>query len=244
MRLAIFGGTSVIAWETAKCFAEDHSDIVLVGRDATRLDAVKSDLLVRGAQRVETVVADLADLSAHEAIVDQVMETVGGIDAVLIAHGTLGDQQRSESDVKVMLQEMTTNALSYMSLLTLLGNAFEARRFGCIAVISSVAGDRGRASNYVYGSAKAAVSAFTSGLRARLSKAGVKVVTIKPGFVDTPMTSHLKKGPLVAPPEKVGRRIYTAMLKGEDSVYTPWFWGPIMQVVRALPEPVFKRLKF
>ena len=136
------------------------------------------------------------------------------------------------------------DALSYMSLLTLLGNAFEARRFGCIAVISSVAGDRGRASNYVYGSAKAAVSAFTSGLRARLSKAGVKVVTIKPGFVDTPMTSHLKKGPLVAPPEKVGRRIYTAMLKGEDSVYTPWFWGPIMQVVRALPEPVFKRLKF
>ena len=244
MRLAIFGGTSAIAWETAKCFAADKAEIVLVGRDATRLEAVKQDLIVRGAPRVETLVSDLADLSGHTRLVEQVTSALGGLDAVLIAHGTLGDQARSEADVEVMLQEMTTNALSYMSLLTLLGNAFEAKRAGCIAVISSVAGDRGRASNYVYGSAKAAVSAFTSGLRARLSKAGVKVVTIKPGFVDTPMTSHLKKGPLVASPEKVGRRIYDAMLKGEDAVYTPWFWAPIMQVIRALPESIFKRLKF
>src|SRR5581483_7706462 len=123
----------------------------------------------------------------------------------------------------VMLQEMTTNALSYLSLLTLLANRFERQRSGCIAVISSVAGERGRGSNYVYGSAKTAVTAFTSGLRARLSKSGISVVTIKPGFVDTPMTAGIKKNALFAKPDAVGRRIYEAMLKGEDVVYVPRF---------------------
>jgi short-subunit dehydrogenase len=244
LRLAVFGGTSAIAAETAKCFAADKADMVLIGRNEGRLQSVSADLLARGARRVETVVADLAALSDHERVVEQAWSALGGLDAVLIAHGTLGDQKRSEASTEFMLQEMTTNALSYMSLLTLLANRFEAQRAGCIAVISSVAGDRGRASNYVYGSAKAAVSAFTSGLRARLAKTGVSVVTVKPGFVDTPMTAGVKKGPLFAKPDKVGKRIYEAMLKGESTVYTPYFWSFIMQGVRALPEPVFKRLKF
>ena len=140
-----------------------------------------------------------------------------------------------------MLEEMKTNALSHKPP-TLLANRFEAQRSGCIAVISSVAGDRGRGSNYVYGSAKAAVSAFTSGLRARLSKSS-RQRTIKPGFVDTPMTAHVKKGPLFAKPDKVGRRIYEAMLKGDDVVYVPWFWAPAAQVVRAVLERIFKRTK-
>jgi short-subunit dehydrogenase len=244
MKLAIFGATSAIAFETAKYFATDGAEFVLIGRDDARLQSIKRDLIVRGGRRAETIVADLADLSQHESVVEKAWTLFDGLDAVLIAHGTLGDQQQSEANVKVMLQEMTTNALSYMSLLTLLGNRFEAKGAGCIAVISSVAGDRGRASNYVYGSAKAAVSAFTSGLRARLSRTAVKVITIKPGLVDTPMTAGLKKGPLAAKPDKVGARIYNAMLKGEDSVYTPWFWAPIMQMIRAMPERAFNRLKF
>jgi decaprenylphospho-beta-D-erythro-pentofuranosid-2-ulose 2-reductase len=130
-----------------------------------------------------------------------------------------------------------------MALMTLLANRFEEQRAGCIAVISSVAGDRGRGSNYVYGSAKAAVTAFSAGLRARMTKAGVSVVTVKPGFVDTPMTAAVKKGPLFAKPDKVGKRIYEAMLKGEDVVYVPWFWSPIMLIIRSVPERIFKKTK-
>jgi short-subunit dehydrogenase len=141
-----------------------------------------------------------------------------------------------------MLREMNTNALSYMSLMTHLANRMERQHHGCLAVITSVAGDRGRPRNYVYGAAKAAVSAFASGMRARLSRSGVALVTIKPGPVDTPMTATHRKSPLFATPEKAGLRIYEAMLKGEDVVYTPWFWSPIMLVIRALPERVFKRL--
>src|SRR5690606_11893908 len=161
--------------------------------------------------------------------------------AVLIAHGTLPDQERIQDSVEDTLREIQTNALSYISLLTLLAKFFE-QQHGCIAVISSVAGDRGRRSNYVYGTAKGAVSLFTSGLRVRLNKAGVSVVTIKPGFVDTPMTAHLKKNPLYAKPNKVGKRIYTAMLKGEDIVYVPWFWRYIMLVIGHIPARLFKRL--
>jgi decaprenylphospho-beta-D-erythro-pentofuranosid-2-ulose 2-reductase len=161
---------------------------------------------------------------------------------VLIAHGTLPDQAQVQASVEGTLQAFTTNALSYISLLTLLAERLEQQRRGWIAVISSVAGDRGRGSNYVYGAAKGAVSLFTSGLRARLSKVGIAVVTIKPGFVDTPMTAHLKKNPLYVSPARVGKCIYTAMLKGEDVVYVPWFWRYIMLIIRLIPERVFKRL--
>ena len=243
MKILILGATSAIAQETAKCFAVDGADLVLVGRDAQRLSQIGDDLTVRGAHQVTSIVADLVDLSGHTKLVQEASEKFGGLDAVLLAHGTLGDQKKSEADVEEMLRQFNTNAVSFMSLLTVLGNYFEQKRAGCICVISSVAGERGRSSNYVYGSAKAAVTAFTSGLRNRLSKSGVAVVTIKPGFVDTPMTVHVKKGPLMAQADKVGRRIYEAMLKGEDVVYVPWFWAPIMQVIRAVPERVFKKLK-
>jgi len=243
MKLLILGATSAIAQEVARNFAAHKAEIALVGRNRPQLEAIRDDLLVRGAKRAEIIEADLAEISGHPQLIDGATEQLGGLDAVLIAHGTLGDQRQSESTVETMLQEMNTNTLSYMSLLTLLANQFERKRAGCIAVISSVAGDRGRGSNYVYGSAKAAVSAFTSGLRARLSKSGVSVVTIKPGMVDTPMTAKMRKGPLFARPDVVGRRIYEAMLKGEDVVYVPWFWSPIMLIIRSVPERIFKRTK-
>ncbi|MGH8517505.1 MAG: SDR family NAD(P)-dependent oxidoreductase, partial [Panacagrimonas sp.] len=185
---------------------------------------------------------DANDLSAHDALLDAAETVLGGLDAALIAHGTLSDQAACQQSVPMMLAELHTNALSQMALCTLLANRFEARRSGTIAVISSVAGDRGRASNYVYGSAKAAVTAFTSGLRQRLHKSGVAVVTIKPGFVDTPMTAAFKKGPLWASPASVGQSIAKAMSTGRPVAYTPWFWWGIMQIIRNIPERIFQRL--
>ncbi len=242
MKVMIIGATSAIAHETAKHFAADGAEFFLVGRDPEKLAAVQHDLEVRGAARVAVYTRDLNALEQHESMISEAYDTLGDLDAVLIAHGTLPDQEQVQASVEDTLQEFTTNALSAISLLTLLAERFEQQRRGCIAVISSVAGDRGRGSNYVYGAAKGAVSLFSSGLRARLSKAGVAVVTIKPGFVDTPMTAHLKKNPLYAKPAAVGRRIYTAMLKGENVVYVPWFWRYIMLIIRHIPERVFKKL--
>ncbi len=242
MKVMIVGATSAIAHATAKHFAADGAELFLVGRDPDKLAAVQHDLEVRGAARAALYTLDLNELAQHAALISAAYEALGGLDAVLIAHGTLPDQARAQASVEETLREFTTNALSTISLLTLLADRFEAQRRGCIAVISSVAGDRGRGSNYVYGAAKGAVSLFASGLRARLSKAGVAVVTIKPGFVDTPMTAHVRKNLLFASPEQVGKRIYTAMLKGEDVVYVPWFWRYIMGIIRIIPERVFKKL--
>ena len=245
MKLAIFGATSAIAQEVAKNFAADHADMVLVGRDETALKTIAADLKVRGAETVEYIVADLAALDSLTPVVQKAIDTLGTLDVALVAHGSMPVQADVQSNVTAIISEMNTNALSFMSIASTLADYMEGRRRGCIAVISSVAGDRGRSSNYVYGAAKAAVSTFTSGLRGRLAKSGVSVVTIKPGFVDTPMTARIaKKGPLFAKPDAVGKRIYVAMLKGEDVVYVPWFWSPIMLAIRMLPERVFKRLTF
>jgi decaprenylphospho-beta-D-erythro-pentofuranosid-2-ulose 2-reductase len=243
MKVLILGATSAIAQETAKCFAAQGDELFLVGRNTDKMSAIANDLKVRGAKAVEVLAADLGDLPRHAEIVETAKRQLGGLDAALIAHGTLGDQKKSEADVQDMLQEFNTNGLSYLSLMTLLGNIFAQQGRGTLAVISSVAGERGRGSNYVYGSAKGAVSLFAQGLRNRLSKAGVAVVTIKPGFVDTPMTAGLKKNPLFASAESVGKRVYAAMLKGEDIVYAPFFWSFIMMIIRNIPERVFKKLK-
>ena len=161
---------------------------------------------------------------------------------MLISHGTLGDQELCQKSVPETLKEFSTNALSVISLLTIIANYMEQQKRGCIAVVSSVAGDRGRQGNYVYGAAKSAVSTFTGGLRTRLAKSGVEVVTVKPGFVDTPMTADIKKGLLFASAAKVGLDIYNAMKKGSEVLYTPWFWRYIMLIVKSIPEPIFKKL--
>jgi short-subunit dehydrogenase len=238
----IIGASSAIAYETAKYFARDGADVFLVARSAEKLTTVADDLKVRGAKRVETYLLDVCDLDRHQEMFEQAIASLGELDMLLIAHGTLGDQGKSEQSVADTMQELQTNCLSIISLLTISANYFEQQRHGCIAVVSSVAGDRGRKSNYVYGTAKAAVSVFLQGLRNRLSSAGVSVVTIKPGYVATPMTAHLKKGLLTASPQSVGRGIYQAMKRGNDVVYLPWFWRPIMFIIRSIPEGIFKRL--
>ncbi len=242
-KILIIGATSAIAGATARLFAERGDALYLVGRNNDKLQVLAGDLRVRGRGQVVTEELDLNDMAAHEAMIARATAALQGLDAALIAHGTLSDQSACQASVEMTLMEIKTNALSAISLLTLLANIFEAQKQGCIAVISSVAGDRGRQSNYVYGSAKAMVTAFLSGLRQRLAKAGVSVVTVKPGFVDTPMTSGFKKGPLWAVPEKVAADIVHAMDGKGGEIYTPWFWRFIMLIIRHIPEVIFKRLR-
>jgi short-subunit dehydrogenase len=242
-RILIMGATSAIAEATAREFARRGDSLFLVARDAQRLQAVADDLKVRGALMTHIYLLDAKDMDRYPALLDAAAEHMGGIDAALIAHGTLSDQAACQNSIDLMLQEFTINALSFMALCTHLANRFEAQRHGVIAVIASVAGDRGRQSNYVYGSAKAAVTAFASGMRQRLFSKGVGVVTIKPGFVSTPMTAAFKKGALWASPEAVAASIVRAMDRCTPIIYTPWFWRPIMGIIKVVPEFIFRRLK-
>ncbi len=242
MRLLIIGATSAIAQEAAKCFAKDGAELFLVGRSAEKLQAVSSDLKVRGAKCVETFLLDVNEIARHEELLAAVIAAFDGLDAVLIAHGTLADQEKCERSVSETLREFATNCTSVIALLTLLANYFEQQRRGCIAVVTSVAGDRGRKSNYVYGAAKGALTIFLQGLRNRLSQSGVTVLTIKPGMVDTPMTASFKKGLLFSSAHTVGRGIYRAIKKRKEVVYVPWFWYPIMLVIKSIPEGIFKKL--
>lgn len=237
------GATSAIAEATAREFAAKGDALFLVGRCSQRLQAIADDLKIRGASNVGTCSVDLRDLREFPGVLDQATQMLAGLDMALIAHGTLSDQKACEGSVEVMLDEFTTNALSFMALCTHLANRFEAQGHGTIAVISSVAGDRGRQSNYVYGSAKATVTAFTSGLRQRLYRKGIRVVTIKPGFVSTPMTAAMKKGFLWASPASVGRAIAKAMIRGTPILYVPWFWRWIMAIIKSIPEALFRRLQ-
>ena len=244
-RVIIFGATSSIAEHTARQLVAQGASLYCVGRNPKKLKAMIQDLKVRADdnQQIAWSAANLTDSSQHEALIDAAEAALGAVDGVLVAQGTLPDQEACQADVARMREEVEINALSVMNLLTLLGNRFEQQNHGVIAVISSVAGDRGRQSNYVYGAAKGMVSIFAQGLRNRLAKSNVDVVTIKPGFVDTPMTAEFdKSGPLWAKPEQVASGIIKAMQKGKGDVYLPWFWWSIMQIIKHIPEAVFKRL--
>lgn len=242
-KIFIVGGTSAIAERVARIYAARGNRLFLTGRRTERLSELSADLRTRGAAAVDTSTFDINDLDAHAHLIDQAWSTLGGFDVVLVAHGTLPNQDDCQDSVALAISEFTTNATSTIALVTALAKKIEPVNQGTIAVISSVAGDRGRASNYLYGAAKAAVSTFLSGLAQRLSATGVNVLTIKPGFVDTPMTASFKKGPLWASPEKVASEIVRAIGRRSSVAYVPRFWWPVMQIVRAIPEPVFRRLK-
>lgn len=240
--MLIIGATSSIAHATARRFAADSARFFLVGRDAGKLGAVADDLRVCGAADALTFALDVNDFSRHAAMLDAATAALGTIDIVLIAHGSLSDQEACNASVERTLAEWTTNCTSVIALLTLLAPVFERQRKGTIAVLSSVAGDRGRKSLYVYGAAKGALNLFLEGLRGRLAPARVAVLTIKPGIVDTPMTTHLPKNFLFASPQRVAEDIQQAIVRGKDVIYTPWYWRYIMLIIRAIPDPIFKRL--
>ncbi len=243
-KIVIFGATSAIATSCARLWVQSGCHLFLVGRNPTKLRILAEDLKTRANEHQPILVhqADLDDLANHQTLLELAKSALSGIDLVLIAHGTLPEQKRCERSVAETLQALHTNALSVISLATLAANCLEQQGYGTLAVISSVAGDRGRQSNYVYGSAKGMVSIFCQGLRHRLAKSGISVVTIKPGLVATPMTANFPKGPLWSSPERIARGIIRAVTKGKDEVYLPWFWYWIMWIIRHLPEPIFKRL--
>lgn len=241
-RVVIFGATSAIAEATARLYASEGARLFLVARDPMKLASVASDLLVRGALQVETYVADLAEPNQHAALVDQARRKLDGVEAVLIAFGTLGDQAAGTLNNQVMLRELHTNFLAPASLLHAVLPVME---HGTVAVIGSVAGDRGRQSNYIYGAAKGGLKILTQGLRHRYANSEVNVILVQPGFVDTPMTSGIRKsGPLWAKPDRVAREIHRAMARGGPAIlYTPWFWRWIMLVIRFVPDAIFAKTK-
>jgi decaprenylphospho-beta-D-erythro-pentofuranosid-2-ulose 2-reductase len=241
-RILIVGATSAIAQATARLWAGRGYRLYLLGRDAERLSTEAADLRVRGAESVQFSQLDFNNFDHHTATLNTAVNAMGGIDVVLIAHGTLGDQKACEQDFSATLQELNTNMISVISLLTHLANRFEDQHHGTIAIISSVAGDRGRQSNYIYGTAKGAVTLFAQGLRQRLYKSGVQVLTIKPGFVDTPMTTEFKKNLLWVKPEVIARCIDGGVENGREVVYAPMFWRWVMTLIRSVPEKIFKRL--
>jgi len=242
-KILIAGATSAIAEATARLYAASGSRLHLLGRNAARLKDIADDLRVRGAVEVTTGLLDMNDVGAHAAAVENAIAALGEIDIVLVAHGTLPDQSACEDSVEVTLREFATNGTSTIAFVVAVVPHLLSRRAGTIAVISSVAGDRGRQSNYTYGAAKAAVTTFLSGLRQRLGRDGINVLTIKPGFVDTPMTAAFRKGALWAKPEAIAAGIERAIARRAGEAYLPRFWWIIMFVIRHVPEFIFRRLK-
>ena len=240
-RILILGATSAIAQAAARVWAARKDELFLVARSEERLRAVVDDLRTRGA-RVHTAVQDLDDASLHAPLVEKAFAAFGGLDLVLLAYGVLGDPAQTDQSPQAAAEVLRTNLVAPVQLLTLLAPRLQAG--ACLAVISSVAGDRGRARNGVYGASKAGLDAFLSALRQRLGRNGVRVLTIKPGFVDTPMTAGLPKSPLFASAAAVGEGIVRAVDRQREVVYLPGFWRLIMFAVRAVPERLFKRLSF
>lgn len=244
-KVVVLGATSGIAVEVQRKLAERGCELLLVARSGERLAALQSDLLARGAANVIVCPADLSCIEQHAGIVDYVRRVLPGFDTVFLAYGIMHEQKDSQTSVATLLDELNTNFVSAAAILTLFASELEARRTGCIAAITSVAGDRGRRSNYAYGSAKGALSLFLQGLRSRLYPAGVKVITIKPGPVQTRMTDHLPNAQRFADPELVAADIVWALeRRAPDVLYTPKIWRYIMSAVEHIPEPIFKRLSF
>lgn len=240
--IVIVGATSAIAEATARCWARPGAHLYLIARNTEKLQVVAADLAVRGANCTQAAL-DVNDPGAIGPAIDAAFAALGRVDVVLIAHGVLPEQALCEQDAAAALSSIQINALSIVALLTHSANRLQPQGSGVIAVIGSVAGDRGRKSNYVYGSAKALVHTFVEGLAGRLDRFGVRVVEIKPGFVDTPMTANFKKGALWAQPDTIARIIDSRV--GADrsgSFYAPGFWWLIMIVVKSIPARILYRL--
>ncbi len=244
MSLLVLGANSLIAQCTAECFAKDKHEIIFAGRNAGQMQKLANDFEIRFQCKAYGIEFDALDYNSHKTFLENVLKLIPQVDYVLLAFGYLGEQTKANEGFDESKKIIETNYTGAVSIIHLFASHFESQRKGNIIIISSVAGDRGRQSNYLYGSAKAGLSAFAQGLRSRLFKSGVHVLTVKPGFVDTPMTYGMPLPKLlVASPKKVGKDIYKAALKKKNILYTPFYWRFIMMIVKSIPEFIFKKLK-
>ena len=240
----ILGATSAMARAVAGEFARRGYDLILAGRDPGELDSLATDLAVRYGVKAEGRTFDALALETHSVFVEACRKTSDdSLEGAVLFLGYLGDQSVAQKDPAETSRILDTNLMGPVSILSLLANHFEKKRAGFLCALSSVAGDRGRQSNYVYGAAKAGLSVFLQGLRNRLFRSGVRVITIKPGFVDTAMTFGRPGMFLVASPESAATHIVEAILKGRDQAYVPGFWRPVMLLIRLIPERIFKRMR-
>lgn len=237
----ILGATSDMAIAIARQLATEGYSITLAGRSTERLSAMEGDLRVRHKAMVTSVPFDALNFDSHQDFYQSLAEKP---DVVICVFGMLGDQAQAQSDWTHCHQIINSNYTGAVSILNVIANDFERRRKGTIVGISSVAGERGRQSNYIYGSAKAGFTAYLSGLRNRLFHHGVHVMTVKPGFVKTKMIENLSTpGLLTAVPRQVAKKVSKAILKKKDTVYVLSVWRIIMMVIKSIPEAIFKRLK-
>jgi short-subunit dehydrogenase len=242
--VAIFGASSGMAFSVARIYAQKHARLFLIARDKQKLNDIERDLKARGATEVQSLVADLGSASGARAATELLRQRTPRVDVVIIASGILGDTEQLLSDPKACEDLFNVNVQAPIAISNSILSLLLQQKNAVLAIFSSVAGDRGRASNFIYGASKAALTAYASGLRARLSQSGVHVLTIKPGIVATAMTAHLPRGPLTANPEVVAKRIVKAIEKRKDTLYAPGFWRWVMCVITHLPEFIFKRLRF
>ncbi|MEE2657925.1 MAG: SDR family oxidoreductase [Candidatus Latescibacterota bacterium] len=243
-RALILGARSDIAVALSEQLAAQGCDVILAARRSDSLEPIASDLRLRHERQVDLLEFDARDLHSHADLAERARKTAkGDFDVVICVFGYLGDQQLGRRDTKEMATTLEVNFTAAAICVSHLANDLEARNTGGIIGISSVAGDRGRQSNYLYGAAKGGFSLFLQGLRNRLHGTGVHVLTVKPGFVDTRMIEGRDDIVLAAPPERVATDILRAYRARRDVLYTPWFWRWILLVVRLLPESIFKRLR-
>jgi decaprenylphospho-beta-D-erythro-pentofuranosid-2-ulose 2-reductase len=241
-RILVLGATSGIAEACIRLWANRGDALYLVARNEDKLAVVAADARTRGASHVGSALANLDDTNAHPEVLAHAINSLGGLDVAFLALGVLGDQSDAEKNFATADQILHTNFVAPVSLLTWLANYTAQRRAGTLAVLSSVAGERGRKSNYVYGSSKAGLTAFVDGLRNRIDREGVRVMTIKPGPVKTAMTEGMKGSTKFADVEAVAAALVKAIVRGDDVVYVPGIWRVIMAVIRAIPERVFKKM--
>ena len=241
-KVLVLGATSAIARATAVAFARRGDALYIATRDEDEAGRIASYLALRYGVTTHHGSFDLADTESHAVFVSQAVTSLGGLDGVVLAAGSMAEQSDAEKDFSLVETMVRVNYIGAMSILDRCAGYLKEQNSGFIVAISSVAGDRGRQSNYYYGSTKGALTVYLSGLRNAMKAAGVHVMTVKPGFVDTDMTYGIKGMFLVASPGSVGESIAQAVTKKRDVVYVPWFWRYIMLIIRHIPEFIFKRL--